>query len=49
MLRTPGNQVTFVFGTWAWMEEPDVHCCVVRGETGTWKGRELALGRSVAW
>lgn len=45
MLRTPGNQVTFVFGSWAWMEEPDLHECVVSGGIKTWAGWKLLPGQ----
>lgn len=47
MLRTPGNQVTFIFGSWAWMEEPYLHCCVISGEIKSWTGWKLVPGQSL--
>lgn len=47
MLRTPGNQVTFIFGSWAWMEEPDLHKCVVSGGIKAWTGWKFVPGQSL--
>lgn len=47
MLKTPGNQVTFIFGSWAWMEEPDLHKCVVSGEIKAWTGWKFVAGQSL--
>lgn len=50
MLRTPGNQVTCVFESWAGMEEPDLHLhkCVVSGEIKAWTGWNLVPGQSLS-
>lgn len=50
MLRTPGNQVIFIFGSWAWMEEPGLHRGVVSGEIKAvegWRGWKFVPGQSL--